>query len=46
MVHDWDEMTNYETKRVEMLNDLAYAVFAVNLCGKGISLQNLQIKKQ
>lgn len=35
VVHDWDGLTSYEKKRVEMLNDLGYAAFAVDLYGKG-----------
>lgn len=35
LVHDWDGVTDYEKKRVEMLNDLGYAAFAVDLYGKG-----------
>lgn len=35
MVHDWDGITEYEKKRTQMLNDLGYAVFAVDLYGKG-----------
>ena len=35
LVHDWDGVNDYEKKRVEMLNDLGYAAFAVDLYGKG-----------
>lgn len=45
MVHDWDGITDYEIKRVEMLNDLGYAVFAVDLYGKGIRPTELADKK-
>lgn len=36
LVHDWDGLTDYEVKRAGMLADLGYAVFAVDLFGKGI----------
>ncbi|PLX66654.1 MAG: dienelactone hydrolase [Denitrovibrio sp.] len=36
MVHDWDGLTDYEVKRAQMLNDLGYAVFAVDMFGKGV----------
>lgn len=45
MVHDWDGITDYEIKRVEMLNKLGYAVFAVDLYGKGIRPTALEDKK-
>lgn len=36
MVHDWDGITDYEIKRAQMLNDMGYAVFAVDMFGKGV----------
>ena len=36
LVHDWDGLTDYEVKRAEMLAKMGYAVFAVDLFGKGI----------
>ncbi len=33
LVHDWDGLTDYEIKRAEMLAELGYAVFAVDLFG-------------
>jgi len=36
LVHDWDGLTDYEVKRAGMLVDLGYAVFAVDLFGKGV----------
>ncbi|ADD67761.1 dienelactone hydrolase [Denitrovibrio acetiphilus DSM 12809] len=36
MVHDWDGLTEYEVKRAQMLNDLGYAVFAVDMFGEGV----------
>jgi dienelactone hydrolase len=36
LVHDWDGLNGYEIKRAGMLADMGYAVFAVDLFGKGI----------
>lgn len=36
LVHDWDGLTDYEVKRSQMLADMGYAVFAVDLFGKGV----------
>lgn len=46
MVHDWDGITDYEIKRVKMLNDLGYAVFAVDLYGKGVRPTQIKDKKK
>ncbi|MGB0747893.1 MAG: dienelactone hydrolase family protein [Magnetospiraceae bacterium] len=35
VVHDWDGMTEYEMKRADMLADMGYDVFALDLFGKG-----------
>lgn len=45
MVHDWDGITEYEKKRVEMLNNLGYAAFVVDLYGKGNRPTELADKK-
>lgn len=45
MVHDWDGITDYEVKRVEMLNKMGYAVFATDLFGKGVKPQTVPEKK-
>lgn len=45
MVHDWDGINDYEKKRVDMLNKLGYAVFAVDLYGKGIRPTEFKDKK-
>ena len=45
MIHDWDGITDYEIKRADMLNELGYAVFAVDLYGKGIRPTELDEKK-
>jgi dienelactone hydrolase len=35
IIHDWDGITGYEKKRAEMLAELGYDAFAVDLYGKG-----------
>jgi dienelactone hydrolase len=46
MVHDWDGLTDYEVKRAGMLADLGYAVFAVDLFGKGVRPTELADKQR
>jgi dienelactone hydrolase len=46
LVHDWDGLTDYEIKRAHMLADKGYAVFAVDLFGKGIRPTETKDKKQ
>jgi len=46
MVHDWDGLTDYEKKRSQMLNDLGYAVFAVDMFGKGVRPTETADKKK
>ncbi|WP_338668177.1 dienelactone hydrolase family protein [Pseudodesulfovibrio methanolicus] len=46
LVHDWDGLTDYEMKRAGMLADLGYAVFAVDLYGKGVRPTKLEDKKR
>jgi dienelactone hydrolase len=36
LIHDWDGLNDYEIKRSNMLADLGYAVFAMDLFGAGI----------
>ncbi|MDD2383116.1 MAG: dienelactone hydrolase family protein [Sulfurospirillaceae bacterium] len=45
IVHDWDGLNAYEIKRVEMLNKLGYAAFAVDLFGKDTRPVSLEEKK-
>ena len=45
LVHDWDGLTEYEVKRSEMLSKLGYAVFAVDLFGKGIRPKDTKEKR-
>ena len=35
IVHDWDGLTDYEKKRADMLAEMGYDAFAVDLFGKG-----------
>jgi dienelactone hydrolase len=35
IIHDWDGLTEYELKRADMLADMGYDAFAVDLFGKG-----------
>ncbi len=35
VIHDWDGLTGYEEKRVNMLSKMGYDAFAVDLYGKG-----------
>jgi len=44
LVHDWDGLTAYEVKRAEMLAAMGYAVFAVDLFGKGVRPEILEEK--
>lgn len=46
LVHDWDGLTDYEVKRAEMLAKIGYAVFAVDLFGKGIRPAALEEKQK
>lgn len=46
LIHDWDGLTDYEKKRFEMLNELGYNVFAIDLFGKGIRPTEVKDKKQ
>jgi len=36
LIHDWDGLTDYEIKRANMLAELGYTVFAVDLFGAGV----------
>jgi len=35
VIHDWDGLTDYEVKRADMLAEIGYDAFAVDLFGKG-----------
>ncbi|MDE1222437.1 dienelactone hydrolase family protein [Vibrio aestuarianus] len=46
LVHDWDGLTDYEMKRADMLRELGYNVFAVDLFGKGIRPEKVEDRRQ
>jgi len=46
IIHDWDGLTDYEIKRVEMLNKLGYSAFAADMFGKGVRPVELEDKKR
>jgi len=45
IVHDWDGLTDYEKRRAEMLAEMGYAAFAVDVYGKGVRPTTLDGKK-
>lgn len=46
LIHDWDGVTDYEIKRAQMLAELGYAVFAIDLFGKGIRPSEIADKRR
>lgn len=46
LVHDWDGLTEYEEKRAEMLNEMGYNVFAVDLFGQDVRPTKVEDKRQ
>ena len=46
LIHDWDGLTDYEVKRADMLADLGYAVFALDLFGAGVRPTEMKDKRQ
>ena len=46
LIHGWDGLTDYEIKRADMLADLGYAVFALDLFGAGVRPTELNDKRQ
>jgi dienelactone hydrolase len=46
LIHDWDGLTDYEVKRANMLADMGYAVFAVDLFGAGVRPTEVTDKRQ
>ena len=45
IIHDWDGLTDYEVKRADMLKNLGYDVFAMDLYGKGVRPKEVGKKK-
>jgi dienelactone hydrolase len=46
LIHDWDGLTDYEVIRANMLADLGYAVFAMDLFGAGVRPTAVTDKRQ
>ncbi|MGD8260727.1 MAG: dienelactone hydrolase family protein [Desulfobacterales bacterium] len=46
LIHDWDGLTDYEVKRANMLADLGYTVFAMDLFGAGVRPTEVKDKRQ
>ncbi|MGB5747850.1 MAG: dienelactone hydrolase family protein [Desulfobacterales bacterium] len=46
LIHDWDGLTDYEVKRANMLAELGYAVFALDLFGAGVRPTEVTDKRQ
>ena len=46
LIHDWDGLTDYEVKRANMLAELGYFVFALDLFGAGVRPTKVTDKRQ
>lgn len=46
IIHDWDGLTDYEVKRADMLAELGYDAFALDLYGKGNRPVEMAAKKE
>ena len=46
LIHDWDGLTDYEVKRAEMMAELGYAVFAVDLFGAGVRPETVEERRR
>jgi dienelactone hydrolase len=46
IIHDWDGLTEYEMKRADMLTDMGYDAFAIDLFGKGNRPADTAAKKK
>jgi dienelactone hydrolase len=46
LVHDWDGLTDYEVKRADMLAEMGFTVFAVDLFGAGVRPTKMEDKRQ
>ena len=45
IIHDWDGLTDYEIRRAEMLAEMGYEAFAVDLYGAGNRPESTEAKK-
>lgn len=46
IIHDWDGLTGYERQRADMLAELGYHAFAVDLFGKGKRPVEIEARKE
>jgi dienelactone hydrolase len=46
LIHDWDGLTEYEIKRANMLAEMGYAVFALDLFGAGVRPTEVKDRRQ
>lgn len=46
LIHDWNGLTDYEIKRSEILFNLGYNVFAVDMFGQNVRPQTIEDKKK
>jgi dienelactone hydrolase len=46
LIHDWDGLTDYEVKRSEMLAELGYSVFALDLFGAGVRPAEMEERRR
>ncbi|TFF27476.1 dienelactone hydrolase family protein [Jiella endophytica] len=46
VIHDWDGLTDYEKKRADMLAELGYDAFALDLFGKGNRPETVDARKE
>ena len=45
VIHDWDGLTDYERRRADMLAEMGYDAFAVDLYGQGNRPESTEAKK-
>jgi dienelactone hydrolase len=46
IIHDWDGLTDYEIERANMLQELGYSAFAIDLYGKGVRPKEMADRKK
>ena len=45
IIHDWDGLTDYEEQRADMLAEMGYAAFAVDLFGEGNRPETVEARR-